>query len=175
MTIRANILRFRHLAAARLCDQRGFMLAEQLVSIIFIGLLCIVVAAGLGAAMSAYTNITKQTQADIMLSQAVEAVSDELVYALDVENDGLQSEENPLYFTSVTRHELAVLQQDDRGIWLNAAGEQSRLVPAENGLTPQLESLSYNEATGIWSFEITIKSDTTTLAETTMNVKRIGS
>ena len=34
-------------------DQRGFMLAEQLVSIIFIGLLCIVVTAGLGAAMSA--------------------------------------------------------------------------------------------------------------------------
>lgn len=37
---------------ARLRDTRGFMLAEQLVSIIFIGLLCIVVAAGLQAAMS---------------------------------------------------------------------------------------------------------------------------
>lgn len=165
---------FRHALRARLRDQRGFMIAEQLISIIFIGLLCVIVAAGLGAAMSVYGRITTQTQADSMLSQAVEVVSDELVYALEVEGDGAQSDGNPLYFTSATRHETAVLQSREDGIWLNCSAA-ARLASTENGLTPQLASLSYDATAGTWTFRITIERGTTTLADTTMTVKRIGS
>lgn len=159
---------------ARLRDTRGFMIAEQLISIVFIWLLCIAVAAGLQAAMSSYGRITLQTQADAMLSQAVETVSDELAYALEVEADGVQTAGNPLYFTSATRHETAVLQTREDGIWLNCSAA-ARLAPAKDGLTPQLESLAYDEAAGAWTFHITVASGDTVRAETTMTVKRIGS
>lgn len=159
---------------ARLRDTRGFMIAEQLISIIFIGLLCIAVTAGLQAAMNSYGRITTQTQADSMLSQAVEVVSDELVYALEVEGDGTQSDGNPLYFTSATRHETAVLQSREDGIWLNCSAA-ARLASTKDGLTPQLVSLSYDADAGTWSFRITIQSGGSTLADTTMTVKRIGS
>lgn len=169
-----NAKGIRLLLASRLRDTRGFMIAEQLISIIFIGLLCVAVAAGLGAAMSSYSRITLQTQADALLSQAVEQVSDELVYALEVEGDGVQSDGNPLYFTSATRHETAVLQTREDGIWLNCSAA-ARLASTKDGLTPQLASLSYDAAAGTWSFRITVQSGSSTLADTTMTVKRIGS
>ena len=94
-------------------DQRGFMLAEQLVSIIFIGLLCIVVTAGLGAAMSAYRSITEQTHADMLLADAVERVSDEFAYALSVEGDQA-IEEGEVLFVSATQHlEAALLSPEE--------------------------------------------------------------
>ena len=70
---------------SRLRDTRGFMIAEQLASIVFIGLLCVAVGVGLQVAMNSYTSITRQAQADALLQQAVEVVSDELTYARDVE------------------------------------------------------------------------------------------
>ncbi|QOS68335.1 hypothetical protein GS424_000195 [Eggerthella guodeyinii] len=153
---------------ARLRDTRGFMIAEQLISIIFIGLLCIAVTAGLQVAMNSYGRITTQTQADSMLSQAVEVVSDELVYALSVEADNVT-------FVSATRHESATLRSGEQGIWLEADGTQYNLAPTENGLSPTLSDLSYDAYAGTWSFRITIQSGGSTLADTTMTVKRIGS
>lgn len=149
------------------------MLAEQLVSIIFIGLLCIAVAAGLGAAMSSYAKITLQTQADAMLSEAVEQVSDELVYALDV----AVSEDGSLKFTSATLHEDDVTLVSDAantGIWLKGSSD-SCLAPVQDGLTPTLDGLVYNASDRTWTFHIAIDSGGKTLAETTMTVKRIGS
>ena len=167
---------------SRLRDTRGFMIAEQLASIVFIGLLCVAVGVGLQVAMNSYTSITRQAQADALLQQAVEVVSDELTYARDVENSGAQTDGNPLYFTSPTRHEPAVLQSRDAGedgiedgIWLNAAGEQSQIVPARDGLAPKLAELSYNADNETWSFRITIASGEDVAAETAMTVKRIGS
>ena len=163
---------------SRLRDTRGFMIAEQLASIVFIGLLCVAVGVGLQVAMNSYTSITRQAQADALLQQAVEVVSDELTYARDVEGEGTQAPDNPLYFTSPTRHEPAVLQSRDAGedgiedgIWLNAAGEQS----ARDGLAPKLAELSYNADNETWSFRITIASGEDVAAETAMTVKRIGS
>ena len=90
---------------SRLRDTRGFMIAEQLTSIVFIGLLCVAVGVGLQVAMNSYASITRQAQADALLQQAVEVVSDELTYARDVEGEGTQAPDNPLYFTSPTRHD----------------------------------------------------------------------
>ena len=164
---------------SRLRDTRGFMIAEQLASIVFIGLLCVAVGVGLQVAMNSYTSITRQAQADALLQQAVEVVSDELTYARDVEGEGTQAPDNPLYFTSPTRHEPAVLQSRDAGIedgiWLNAAGEQSQIVPARDGLAPKLAELSYNADNETWSFRITIASGEDVAAEAAMTVKRIGS
>lgn len=174
MTARIDIASCRKALAERLRDTRGFMIGEQLISIIFIGLLCIAVAAGLHAAMNSYSKITLQTQADAMLLNAVEVVSDELVYALEVEGSGDMSDENPLYFTSATRHETAALQTREDGIWLNCS-VQALLAPAKDGLVPKLASLSYGTLAGTWTFHIAVNSGDRTLAETTMTVKRIGS
>lgn len=173
-------VKYRAMLRSRLRDTRGFMLGEHLISILFIGLLCVAVTAGLQAAMNSYSRITVQTKANAMLMQAVEEVSDELTYALEVEGDGVQSDENPLYFTSSTRHEIALLQSDgQQGIWLNAEGAQALLAPAEDGLTPRLEMLSYNDASKTWSFELGVYAEgdvaQDALAKTTMNVLRIGS
>ena len=140
---------------SRLRDTRGFMIAEQLASIVFIGLLCVAVGVGLQVAMNSYTSITRQAQADALLQQAVEVVSDELTYARDVEGEGTQAPDNPLYFTSPTRHE--------------------QIVPARDGLAPKLAELSYNADNETWSFRITIASGEDVAAETAMTVKRIGS
>lgn len=166
MTAHANIASCRKALAERLRDTRGFMIGEQLISIIFIGLLCIAVTAGLQAAMNSYSKITQQTQADAMLLNAVEVVSDELVYALEVFPDSS--------FVSATRHEKATLTSDAQGVLLDSAGAKEYLAVAENGLTPKLESLSY-ASDGTWSFKISVNSGTSALAETTMTVKRIGS
>ena len=61
------------------------------------------------------------------------------------------------------------------GIWLNAAGEQSQIVPARDGLAPKLAELSYNADNETWSFRITIASGEDVAAEAAMTVKRIGS
>lgn len=180
----------------RLRDQRGFMLAEQLVSIIFIGLLCIVVTAGLGAAMSAYRSITEQTHADMLLADAVERVSDEFAYALSVEGDQA-IEEGEVLFVSATQHlEAALLSPeeeessyDNAGIYMTFESDDThpvypiKIVPPRSNLIPVLDDVKYyrtaagNMAAGTWSFRISIKSGdySRTLAETTMTVKRIGS
>ena len=173
-----NAKGIRLLLASRLRDTRGFMIAEQLISIIFIGLLCIAVAAGLGAAMSSYSRITAQTQADALLSQAVEQVSDELVYALDVKAGKNGVVDDPLFVSSTQRIEAGFVSEQ-RGIWMSfpsSSGKQPVLfVAAQDGLVPQLANLSYDADAGTWSFRIAIQSGGSTLADATMTVKRIGS
>lgn len=167
-------------------DTRGFMLAEQLVSIIFIGLLCIVVTAGLSAAMSAYSSITTQTKADALLAEAVEKVSDELVYSLEVLNDE-EVQHFPEFNSASLRERVGFNKEKDaRGIWLNRNGPALLLVSAENNIVPILADLVYNGPTSedalanSWTFTIEIrnidgsKPGNTTYAQATMTVKRIG-
>lgn len=97
---------------ARVCDTRGFMLAEQLVSVIFIGLLCILVAAGLSAAMSAYGSITTQTRANNLLSNTIQIVSDQLVFSQDPDSATSQ-------YTSGSEHVRGTLQNANNGIELS--------------------------------------------------------
>ena len=85
------------------------MIAEQLTSIVFDRASLRCGGVGLQVAMNSYASITRQAQADALLQQAVEVVSDELTYARDVEGEGTQAPDNPLYFTSPTRHETSVL------------------------------------------------------------------
>lgn len=159
---------------ARLRDTRGFMLAEQLVSIIFIGLLCIVVAAGLQAAMSAYASITTKTAADTLLSQAVERVSDELAYSLSVEEDGSFPA-----FVSSTVNETVQFYSPENGEFNDIrfatnSGRQETLIAAQGDLVPVLDRLTYSSSTNTWDFSIAIKSGDVVVTEASMTVKRIG-
>lgn len=160
-------------AKERLADTRGFMLGEQLVSILLIGLLCIAITAGLGAALSAYASVTKQARVDQMLVQSVEAVNDELAYALSVEGE----DEAFPYFDSYSQRKVGVLQTDERGIWLNCGGDaQFVIAAADQGMKPVLENLVYSK--GEWTYTIKIvptDGSQGAYVEQDMKVKRIGS
>ncbi|MBC2888019.1 hypothetical protein H7313_01410 [Gordonibacter massiliensis] len=184
-----------HSFCSRLKDERGFMLAEQLISIIFIGLLCVVVSVGLGAAMNAYANITRQTTADNMLARAMELVSDELSFARSIEGSEKverQDDDREIVFVSASRLEPVSIVNGDfnRGIQLASNSGYLSLAPPQDGLVPRLVELAYfreiavlEDSTKVpadsWTFRVEIKSedasDTRVYAEAFLIVKRIGS
>lgn len=159
---------FRSRLAARLRDTRGFMLAEQLISVIFIGFLCVIVAAGLGAALSAYGSITASSNANMLLSQAVQEVSDELAFSLSANSDGS--------FVSETTRASATMSSDDRGIIVtDGSGTDTVLVAPKNGLTPKFTSApSYDAGANTWTFTIVINSGGAVMAEQAMTVGRVN-
>lgn len=160
-TIRSRIV-------ARLCDTRGFMLAEQLVSVIFIGLLCVAVAAGLGAALSAYSGIIATSNASMLLSQTVQEVSDELAFSLSANSDGS--------FVSETTRASATMDSDASGIVMkDDSGSSTVLVAPKNGLTPEFSSApSYDVSSNTWTFTVTIKQGAKVVAEQAMTVGRVN-
>lgn len=177
-------------AAARLRDTRGFMLGEHVLSIVFLGLLCIAIAAGLSAALSSYAAITKQTKADAMLARAVEEVSDQLTYALSVEgSDARIVLDNPSFVSPSTKASSRIVS-NDAGIVLTTLvnGKETALVPCEYGLIPKVENIEYRPryddydevlaGQNEWGFTVAVYEDSKTdapLAETTMSILRIGS
>ncbi len=136
----------------RLHDTRGFILAEQLVSIVFIGLLCIAVAAGLAAALTAYQGITKQTDAQQVLARTIDEVNGELAYARS--SDGTQ-------FTSSTTNTVVQLVNVEGGIALRRAGSSSDpevLVGTSKGLWPEFEvGPTYDSDTNAWSYTVVVR------------------
>lgn len=139
-------------ARTRLRDTHGFVLAEQLVSIVFIGLLSIAVAAGLTAALSAYQGITKQTDAQQLLARAVDEVNGELAYARS--SDGAQ-------FVSSTTNTVVQMVGIDGGIALQRVGSSSDpevLVGAAKGLSLAFESNpAYDSDTNTWSYTVVVR------------------
>lgn len=137
-------------ARARLHDTSGFVLAEQLVSIVFIGLLCVAVAAGLSAAFAAYANITQQADAQQMIVRSIGEVNGELVYSRDISHDR---------FVSATTHTEVWLTSDEGGIVLDAVdGSASTvLVGGSDGLVPGFaEGPVYDVTTNSWSYRVVI-------------------
>ena len=169
----------------KLRNTQGFMLGEQLIRVIFIGLLCIAVGAGLSAALTVFSNVTQVTESQALLNRAVQEVSDELAYACDVERGSA-----PLSFVSNSVHARVTLidetAADAQGIALQGAGIKSGdptkdetvlLIPSMGNFVPQIKDLAYEEASKLWTFTINIvQKDTTSnvLATTAMTVARIG-
>lgn len=184
--------RFRTLRS-RLRDTRGFMLAEQLVSIIFIGLLCVVIAAGLTAALSAYSNITRQTNADNLLARTVEEVSNEFAYALTVEGTKdieVQEPYSEIRFTSGSHREIMSLINSEAGRGIQSvtdSGKYANLVPPQHGLTATLQDVKYYRMAsgglpaGTWTFRVEVVNSGTneivaqTPGDSPMTVQRLGS
>lgn len=161
------------LAVLRLKNTQGFMLAEQLISIVFIGLLCIAIAAGLGAAMSAYANITTQTSADTLLSQAVEVVSDQLAFA----QGDCAAAGGSASFVSASTHTAVSLSAQDGAIVLSDTTGTTTLVPVTDSLSLQT-SFSYDDVARMWTCSVSVYSNTQTepLAKAeNLQVTRMGS
>ena len=158
--------------SARLRDERGFMLAEQLVSVVFIGLLCVAVAAGLGAAMAAYGAITATSNANMLLSETIQQVNDELAFSISAE-DGTAS------FVSATTRTPVTVASGDEGIVLSptqTGAAPIMLVAETNGLRPSFTSAPvYQAATNTWTYAVAVNDGGgSQLAEQTMTVARVN-
>lgn len=154
---------------AKLRSTAGFSLAEQLISMIFIGLLCVVVAAGIGAALAAQGNMSSVSEANQMLSRTLEEVSDELAFSVAVDADATTYE-------SASAKALVTLGNSDQGIVMTEAGAGGAtrlMVPGTATLTPQFASAPlYDPQSNTWSYAIIIKKGDEVIASQEMKVAR---
>lgn len=170
----------------RLHDTRGFTLAEQLISIVFLGLLCVVIAVGLNAAFQSYRLANESTRANELLTRAVEEVGDELAFASSVEVTGA----DPTFVSPTTKQPVTIGNDaDGSGIVLvpQNAGDDSAfdpvlLVASSHGLTVEVFDVAFNDdktdndKKNTWDFRIDIKQQgrDTVIASTAMTVAWIG-
>lgn len=173
---------------SRLYDTHGFTLAEQLISILFLGLLCVVIGVGLNAALQAYRVANESTRANELLARAVEEVSDELAFARSVDVAG----SDPVYVSSVTKTPVQLGNDPSgRGIVLipahiGAAESDSQeayvLVASAHGLVVEISEVAFidnqgdNDKQSTWNYRIEVKrdGDRDIVAETRMAVAWIG-
>lgn len=173
---------------SRIHSTQGFTLAEQLISILFLGLLCIVIGVGLNAALQAYRVANESTRANELLARAVEEVSDELAFARSVDAPG----NDPVYVSSVTKTPVRLGNASDgKGIALVAASSDAGgnaeqtprvLVASSHGLIVEISEVAFNGNQGdnnkqsTWNYRIEVKreSDRGVVAETRMTVAWIG-
>ncbi|MEG1493272.1 MAG: hypothetical protein RR218_03550 [Gordonibacter sp.] len=174
--------------ALKLKSTQGFMLAEQLVSIIFIGLLCLAISAGLAAAMTVFANVTKVTESQALLNRSVQEISDELAFSTGaVEGTSFVSK-------SVNARVWLVPAANNAGIAFQGDGilsgnpkdknQQVLLVPSSGGLVPVVEGLRFEkdpgnaEDKGRWFFTIRILQGSSTASEVAtsgeMTIARVG-
>lgn len=117
----------------RLAQQDGFTLAEQLVALLFMGFLCMVVAAGITASVRVNERITTTTRANTMLQEAVTEINYQLEYSQAVlldagEGDGYSEDKAIVFsngawvFQSPSTNAAASLVTADEGILLVAYG-----------------------------------------------------
>lgn len=177
---------------AGLRDTRGFVFAEQLIAIVFLGLLVVAIGVGLNVAFNSYRLANESTRANELLTRAVEEVSDELAFSpidkVEIENEsGVESYD--YYLMSSTLKVPANLgnDPDGKGIVLvpREAGAQANpalLVASSHGLTVEIFNVVFTEAKAdnnnqnTWSFRIEVKQQGSSdvIASTTMTVAWIG-
>ncbi|MEG0324726.1 MAG: hypothetical protein RR547_09850 [Raoultibacter sp.] len=118
---------------ATLSDTRGFVLAEQVISIVFIGLLCVVIGVGLTAAFQSYRTAQETTRAHELLTRAVSEVSDDLAFARAIDGTGVDCA-----YISPTTNTLVRLGNDVKGsgiVLMDAASKSDSTTGLLNGAT----------------------------------------
>ncbi|MEG2212156.1 MAG: hypothetical protein RRX88_06720, partial [Raoultibacter sp.] len=174
--------KYRCLAQEKLRDTRGFMIGEQLVSIIFLGLLCMVVAAGTGAAMNSYAAVTQVATAQSLTNDAVARINDELQFAR--EPLGVLSGKDGMTFVRAKTNKTVTLTNDSAkgDIVLKEGGATvvSTLATPSGVLVPTLRNVVYNP-NKTWTYTIDImKRDATatgpgvSIKSTTITCQQIG-
>lgn len=148
---------------SKLRSEDGFTLAELLVSVVFIGLLCIVISVGLGAALSAYGTVTQESNTHQLMARTTQEINDELAFSLSIDADN-KTYESPSSRTLVTlvnstdNNGIAIRGLGIGGVALDAEGE-AVLVPGVDGLVPRFaegKAPTYNKSNNTWSYTIEI-------------------
>lgn len=173
----------------KLACKKGFMLMEQLVSIVFIGLLCLAITVGMGAALSAYANMTQRTEAQALLNQAVQKVSDELAYSEGPFTEGATNYVSSTVHLSVSLANLTNASGTVEGIGMFGTGiasdpaspsarlDQVLFIPGIGGLVPEfVKAPVFNLSNNTWSFQVRImQGDEELIRSEPMVVARVGS
>ncbi len=162
-------------------DTAGFTLAEQLLSALFIGLLAIAIAAGLGVAAKVYGSVSYEAGTNQLMARAIQEINDELAYAVSVNSDG----RNYVSPTTRTTVRLENSNTETKGIVMTGVGLGGSLTSGEKSviLVPESSALhvhfdavpSYSKTTNLWTYTISVQSSTgNTVATQTMKVVRNG-
>jgi|GEM_PF-5818788 len=181
--------RIRHI----LRSNNGFTIAEQLVTLIIVGLVTMAVAVGVSIAVNAFRDIRNVTDSNAALSDTVTTITDELRFATGVQAQTIGGATVYSYDSTVRDYRM-YLADSTSGITVNsinrteevgttAAGTASTaLLPIANtGTTSSdakyiahLKSLSYNSATQTWTVDVYVTNGTRTLDSGTFTVKAVN-
>ena len=168
----------RSAACGRLRSDGGFTLGEVLATVVLVGLLTLAIAAGIGIAVNVYGEIRGHSEEQGVLNDAVTAVADELRFAYDVNGDveslaGSPGRDVRMYVGNKEAGEgspaCVVLygagahgdgdpeQDSSMGDWqplsqVNTAAGAS----GDAAYAVQLTRLTWDEATGLWTFALTV-------------------
>jgi hypothetical protein len=167
--------RHSHILIKKLKSTAGFTLAEQLMSVLFIGFLSIAVSVGIGAALAAYGAATDAANANQLLSRSVQEINNELAYSLTAEDQGSRfvspSTRTPVEFGNDATDNGITLS----GIDLGGSDVDSVLfVPKADDLVPYFSELPrYTVLTNTWSYTLQITKKGVVLKEQEMTVVRV--
>ena len=165
----------------KLCNTQGFVRAEQMASILFIGLLCVIISVGLAAAFQSYRLAQETTRSHELLARAISEVNDELAFAHSIEGSGADCA-----YVSPTTHTLVRLKNSANGtgiVFAEAAqspATETLFIPSLKDLSLAITQVEYNDDAITndyhWSYRIEVlrASDKTVLAGTDMTVAWIG-
>ena len=155
----------------KLNNENGFSLTETLSTMIIMSFVGIMVTIGIISASRAYKQITEHTNAQLMLSNTITALHDELIYALpDSLSGGTSEKSTEITFEHIKNGEETIKFQstgDDKGIYINYGGGSSAFYPI---VSYQSSTSLYNnwkvtnEGDGVISVDVSVcKADGTEL------------
>ena len=155
----------------KLNNAQGFSLTETLSTMIIMSLVGIMVTTGIMSATKAYKQITEYNNAQLMLSNTITALHDELIYALpDSLPEGTSEKSNEISFEHVKNGRETIKFQNadgDKGIYISY-GEGSDafypIVSYQSSTSLYNDWKVSNEGDGVISVDVSVcKSDGTEL------------
>lgn len=101
-------------------SEAGFTVVEMLAAVFVLVLLSLMVGAGMSMAMHAYETVVAQSEAELLLSTAVDALADDLRYAWNVKPDeSLQwtnfTYTSDSYSSDSSGHDVSLCVEKDNG------------------------------------------------------------
>lgn len=148
----------------RLRDQRGFTIAETMVSLLIMSFICLAIGSGVPALQRLYEQVILISDAQIALTTTVTLMSDELRFATDVESPAANGGSTPFvsgnngyrsYFQNYTitdsNHSIKLICEK------SPENRETIDLMSEAALAKRLgvrfTSYSYNDATGLWTIK----------------------
>ena len=141
----------------------GFTLSELLVAMLILSMIALCIGGGVTVAYNSYNTISKKSEAQLLLSTSILAITEELRNATNINEDGTEIS----FFNSSRGYQMTLRNTNSSGkkdnIYVAAiAGTTAIEVPLINSkmssesLYPQVENLVYDSGKNLFSCNITI-------------------
>lgn len=168
----------------RLRSQRGLTMVETLAAVAALTLLCLALGSGLNIAVHAYRSITAQSETELLLSTAADAITDELRFAcllsppadgrLDVYESQRYGPNAALAINGNGQLVVRTPSSPDEGRQMLSSGVYGK--PDADGRRPYKLSLPegaifYDDATQVFTFTLRAEQEGLASAERTFCVR----